>query len=149
MRPLFFDFWKDPGSETVDDEMMFGPDYLVAPQLIENATSRSVYLVRTTSDRFPFESSLYLSRACLDKPSLSSSELCTQQSRLRAQPPLPATVSRSVSASAGEELVETSYVWQNYFTKQEYNTSAGGIHITEETPLDTFPLYYKLMRRSS
>ena len=71
MRPLFFDFWKDPGSETVDDEMMFGPDYLVAPQLIENATSRSVYLVRTTSDRFPFESSLYLSRACLDKPSLS------------------------------------------------------------------------------
>jgi hypothetical protein len=70
MRPLFFDFWKDPGSETVDDEMMFGPDYLVAPQLIENATSRSVYLVRTTSDRFPFESSLYLSRACLDKPSL-------------------------------------------------------------------------------
>ena len=82
----------------------------------------------------------YVSRACLDKPSLSSSERCTQQSRLRAQPPLPATVSRSVSASAGEELVETSYVWQNYFTKQEYNTSAGGIHITEETPLDTFPL---------
>jgi hypothetical protein len=77
---------------------------------------------------------------------LSSSELCTQQSRLRAQPPLPATVSRSVSASAGEELVETSYVWQNYFTKQEYNTSAGGIHITEETPLDTFPLYYKLKK---
>ena len=28
----------------VDDQMMFGPDYLVAPQLEENATNRSVYL---------------------------------------------------------------------------------------------------------
>lgn len=88
MRPLFFDFWKDAGSQFVDDEMMFGPDYLVAPQLMENATSRSVYL-----------------------------------------PPLPST-----------------YVWQNFFTNAEHNTSHGGVNITEETPLDTFPLYYRLQK---
>lgn len=44
MRPLFFDFWEDEGAQLVDDEMMFGPDYLVAPQLLENSTSRNVYL---------------------------------------------------------------------------------------------------------
>lgn len=88
MRPLFFDFWKDAGSQGIDDEMMFGPDYLVAPQLIENATARAVYL-----------------------------------------PPL-----------SGE------YVWQNFFTDVEHNTSHGGINITEETPLNTFPLYYRLKK---
>ena len=33
MRPLFFDFWSDPAASEIEDEMMFGPDYLVAPQL--------------------------------------------------------------------------------------------------------------------
>eukprot|EP00729_Bicosta_minor_P003941 gene3941-21372_t len=42
MRPLFFDFWSDPGAQLVDDQLMFGPDYLVAPQLKENATERTV-----------------------------------------------------------------------------------------------------------
>ena len=88
MRPLFFDFWEDPAAQGVDDELMFGPDYLVAPQLLENATSRPVYL-----------------------------------------PPL-----------------EDGYVWQNYFTLVETNTSHGGVNITEETPLATFPLYYKLKK---
>ncbi len=44
MRPLFFDFWEDEGAQTIDDELMFGPSYLVAPQLNQNASSRSVYL---------------------------------------------------------------------------------------------------------
>jgi alpha-glucosidase (family GH31 glycosyl hydrolase) len=44
MRPLFVDFFNDTGSQLVVDQMMFGPDYLVAPQLEENATNRSVYL---------------------------------------------------------------------------------------------------------
>jgi hypothetical protein len=44
MRPLFYDFWMDDGAQEVDDELMFGPDYLVAPQLTENGTSRVVYL---------------------------------------------------------------------------------------------------------
>ena len=44
MRPLFVDFYNDTGSQLVVDQMMFGPDYLVAPQLEENATNRSVYL---------------------------------------------------------------------------------------------------------
>lgn len=44
MRPLFFDFWEDDGAALVDDELMFGPDYLLAPQLMQGGTSRSVYL---------------------------------------------------------------------------------------------------------
>mmetsp|Transcript_1240 Transcript_1240/g.4154 ORF Transcript_1240/g.4154 Transcript_1240/m.4154 type:complete len:471 (+) Transcript_1240:92-1504(+) len=44
MRPLFFDFWDDERAAVVDDELMFGPDYLVAPQLIQGGTSRTVYL---------------------------------------------------------------------------------------------------------
>ena len=63
-------------------------DYLVAPQLLENATTRQVYL-----------------------------------------PPL-----------------EADYVWQNYFTLAETNTSHGGVTITEDTPLATFPLYYRLKK---
>ena len=74
MRPLFFDFHADPGSQAVDDQLvrqsrvapkvllcmhrrncigsilcaarvqMFGPDYLVAPVLQKGVQSRSVYL---------------------------------------------------------------------------------------------------------
>lgn len=44
MRPLFFDFWADPGAQAIDDQQMFGPDYLVAPVLVQGASNRSVYL---------------------------------------------------------------------------------------------------------
>ena len=44
MRPLFVDFYHDPASQAIDTQMMFGPDFLVAPQLEENATNRTVYL---------------------------------------------------------------------------------------------------------
>ena len=44
MRPIFFDFHNDAASQTVDDQQMFGPDYLVAPVLVKGASSRSVYL---------------------------------------------------------------------------------------------------------
>ena len=44
MRPLFFDFWNDTGVQDVDDEFMFGPDYLVAPVLVKGASTRFVYL---------------------------------------------------------------------------------------------------------
>lgn len=44
MRPLFYDFFDDPRSQAVDDQQMFGPDYLVAPVLQKGATSRDVYL---------------------------------------------------------------------------------------------------------
>ena len=42
MRPLFYDFWEDPVAALVEDQMMFGPDFLVAPQLDQDATNRSV-----------------------------------------------------------------------------------------------------------
>ena len=44
MRPLFVDFWDDATAQRIDDQLMFGPDYLVAPQLKQGATSRTVYL---------------------------------------------------------------------------------------------------------
>ena len=44
MRPLFYDFYHDTASQDVDDQQMFGPDYLVAPVLVQGVTSRPVYL---------------------------------------------------------------------------------------------------------
>ena len=46
MRPLFFDFPEDVSAVEVEDEFMFGPDWLVAPILQYQATNRSVYLPR-------------------------------------------------------------------------------------------------------
>jgi alpha-D-xyloside xylohydrolase len=44
MRPLFFDFPKDPGCNTIDDQFLFGPDLLVAPILRQGTTRREIYL---------------------------------------------------------------------------------------------------------
>jgi len=44
MRPLFVDFPADPAAYDVEDQFMFGPDYLVAPILDLDAVSRIVYL---------------------------------------------------------------------------------------------------------
>lgn len=41
---MFFDWHDDPKAVNITDQMMFGPDYLVAPVFIYQATSRSVYL---------------------------------------------------------------------------------------------------------
>jgi alpha-D-xyloside xylohydrolase len=46
IRPLFYDFWDDAGAQDVDDQQMFGPDYLVAPVLSRGALQRVVYLPR-------------------------------------------------------------------------------------------------------
>ena len=83
MRPLFYDFHHDPPAQRIDDQQMFGPDYLVAPVLQKGVASRHVYL-----------------------------------------PPLP-----------------HGMAWLNVFTGVQTDTSFGGKHINESTPLDTFPLY--------
>jgi alpha-D-xyloside xylohydrolase len=44
MRPLFVDFPDDERAWTVEDQMMFGPDVLVAPVTEAGARSRPVYL---------------------------------------------------------------------------------------------------------
>jgi alpha-D-xyloside xylohydrolase len=44
MRPLFVDFPEDEHAWTVEDQMMFGPDVLVAPVTEAGARGRSVYL---------------------------------------------------------------------------------------------------------
>ena len=48
MRPLFYDFPKDPACWDIDDEYMFGPDILVAPVLYEGVRERAVYLPEGT-----------------------------------------------------------------------------------------------------
>jgi len=44
LRPMFFDFPNDPRAYTAEDQFMFGPNWLVAPVLQYQATSRMVYL---------------------------------------------------------------------------------------------------------
>jgi len=44
MRPMFFDFPNDLESWEVEDQMMFGPDLMIAPVLHQGARSRRVYL---------------------------------------------------------------------------------------------------------
>ena len=44
MRPLFYQFPEDENVLNCDDEYMFGEDYLVAPFMEENQSSRDVYL---------------------------------------------------------------------------------------------------------
>jgi alpha-D-xyloside xylohydrolase len=44
MRPLFYDFPNDEQAWELEDEYMFGPDYLVAPMLYPGENKRQVYL---------------------------------------------------------------------------------------------------------
>jgi alpha-D-xyloside xylohydrolase len=44
MRPLCFDFMDDPKAAAVEDEYLFGPDFLVAPITKYEMRSREVYL---------------------------------------------------------------------------------------------------------
>lgn len=44
MRPLFFDFPSDSQSYQIDDELLFGPEILVAPVTHYQARERNVYL---------------------------------------------------------------------------------------------------------
>jgi len=43
MRPLWFDFPDDPNCAKIDDQLMFGPSYMIAPVLELHARSRPVY----------------------------------------------------------------------------------------------------------
>ena len=44
IRPLFYDFPDDSKSWKIEDQYMFGPDYLIAPVLYEDMRQREVYL---------------------------------------------------------------------------------------------------------
>lgn len=44
MRPLFFDFDADPKVAAINDEFLFGPDFLIAPITSFETRSREVYL---------------------------------------------------------------------------------------------------------
>jgi alpha-D-xyloside xylohydrolase len=44
MRPLYYDFPKDPSAAQVEDSYMFGPDLLVSPVMEPGVTERPVYL---------------------------------------------------------------------------------------------------------
>jgi alpha-D-xyloside xylohydrolase len=49
MRPLFYDFPKDPRAWEIEDTYMFGPNYLVAPVMREGQKERTVYLPQGAS----------------------------------------------------------------------------------------------------
>jgi len=59
MRPLFFDYPNDTECWNIEDEMMFGPDLLVAPILHEGVRSRKVYLPSGDSWRDPWIGKVY------------------------------------------------------------------------------------------
>ena len=44
LRTMFYEFPEDPRCWELDDQYMFGPDYLVAPVLASGQRSREVYL---------------------------------------------------------------------------------------------------------
>jgi alpha-D-xyloside xylohydrolase len=44
IRPLFYDFPEDEAAWDIEDEYMFGPNYLVAPVHEEGAVQREIYL---------------------------------------------------------------------------------------------------------
>jgi alpha-D-xyloside xylohydrolase len=44
MRPLFYDFPEDKRAWEIEDQYMFGPNYLVAPILYEGRRERKLYL---------------------------------------------------------------------------------------------------------
>ncbi|HVS93546.1 MAG TPA: TIM-barrel domain-containing protein [Mucilaginibacter sp.] len=48
MRSLAFDFRNDPNIQSIPDEYMFGPAFLVNPVTEQGATSRKVYLPKAT-----------------------------------------------------------------------------------------------------
>jgi alpha-D-xyloside xylohydrolase len=48
MRPLVMDFPTDPAALNIPDQYLFGPSILVCPVTTQGATSRSVYLPKTS-----------------------------------------------------------------------------------------------------
>jgi len=44
MRPVWWDFPNDPVAAIIQNQFMYGPDFLVCPVVVENATSQIVYL---------------------------------------------------------------------------------------------------------
>jgi len=49
LRPMFFEFPDQEYSYFAEDQFMFGPDWLVAPVTVYNATQRSVFLPMLSS----------------------------------------------------------------------------------------------------
>jgi alpha-D-xyloside xylohydrolase len=68
MRPLFVDFPDDAESWVVEDQMMFGPDVLVAPVLERGARSRMVYLPAGTRWVHAWSGQVYDGGCHVDQP---------------------------------------------------------------------------------
>jgi alpha-D-xyloside xylohydrolase len=54
-RPLFFDFPSDQKAWGIEDEYMFGPDYLVAPVTDMGARNWTLYLPGTATTKWTHE----------------------------------------------------------------------------------------------
>eukprot|EP01051_Picozoa_sp_SAG22_P018457 SAG22_NODE_3112_length_1929_cov_1.940984_2_plen_85_part_00 len=53
----------------------------------------------------------------------------------------PVLVANASSRAVYLPALPKGKVWVNFFTRAVTDTSAGGVKITEQTPLDSFPLY--------
>lgn len=68
MRPLFYDFPGDKTSWEIEDEYMFGPEYLVAPVYEQGAVSRRVYLPESRWENIHTHECLSGGRYTVDAP---------------------------------------------------------------------------------
>ena len=59
MRPLFYDFHNDSISQGIEDQQMFGPDYLVAPVLVKGASSRCHTFSQSSPNSQSHQTTLY------------------------------------------------------------------------------------------
>jgi len=68
MRPLFVDFSDDSSCYSVDDQYMFGPDFLVAPVLDADVQIRKVYLPANSIWRDAWTGQQYEGGQSIDVP---------------------------------------------------------------------------------
>ena len=74
IRPLFYDFPEDKNVWEVEDQYMFGPDYMVAPILYEGMRERTVYFPAGRKWKHLFTGEIYQG-GCVETVSAPLSEL--------------------------------------------------------------------------
>eukprot|EP01113_Clastostelium_recurvatum_P009035 TRINITY_DN14317_c0_g1_i1.p1 TRINITY_DN14317_c0_g1~~TRINITY_DN14317_c0_g1_i1.p1 ORF type:complete len:728 (-),score=115.70 TRINITY_DN14317_c0_g1_i1:12-2195(-) len=77
MRPLWFDFASDARTLDIDDQFMFGPDYMMAPVLEYKATNRTVYFPQGAQWLYYFDHSMVYQGGVSVVVPISSSDLST------------------------------------------------------------------------
>lgn len=128
MRALWFDFPEDDVTRLIDDEMMFGPKYLLAPQLVENATSRRLYLPRLNS-----------TTPTATARQQQEEEEEDDEAVAAASGGGGGGLSMNAGTGSGSGSVGVGHgMWRSWFSGEVFE---GGQWIVVQTPMDTFPLF--------